>query len=68
MRERYKTIYLSPHLDDAVLSCGGRIYLETACTELAEVAVSLPILDLGHLTLSAAAAALRSTARPVWIQ
>ncbi|MCB8977158.1 MAG: PIG-L family deacetylase [Ardenticatenaceae bacterium] len=30
MLERYKTIYLSPHLDDAVLSCGGRIYLETA--------------------------------------
>ncbi|WP_420640734.1 PIG-L deacetylase family protein [Candidatus Leptofilum sp.] len=30
MRERYKTIYLSPHLDDAALSCGGRIYLETA--------------------------------------
>ena len=44
MRERYKTIYLSPHLDDAVLSCGGRIYLETACTELAEVAASHPVL------------------------
>lgn len=50
MREWYKTIYLSPHLDDAVLSCGGRIYLETACTELpnkvglAEVAASHPVL------------------------
>lgn len=30
MREWYKTIYLSPHLDDAALSCGGRIVLETA--------------------------------------
>ena len=37
----------------------ARLWLQTACTELAEVAVSLPILDLGHLTLSAAAAALR---------
>ena len=30
MREWYKTIYLSPHLDDAALSCGGQIFLETA--------------------------------------
>ena len=30
MREWYKSIYLSPHLDDAALSCGGRIALETA--------------------------------------
>ena len=30
MRERYKAIYLSPHLDDAVLSCGGQIFQETA--------------------------------------
>lgn len=30
MREWYKTIYLSPHLDDAALSCGGRISMETA--------------------------------------
>lgn len=37
----------------------ARMWLQTACTELAEVAVSLPILDLGHLTLSTAAAALR---------
>ncbi len=26
MQSRYDTIYLSPHLDDAVLSCGGRIH------------------------------------------
>lgn len=33
MREWYKTIYLSPHLDDAALSCGGRIYMETAANQ-----------------------------------
>jgi len=27
-RNLYQRIYLSPHLDDAALSCGGRIYLE----------------------------------------
>ena len=26
----YDTVILSPHLDDAVLSCGGQIYLKTA--------------------------------------
>jgi LmbE family N-acetylglucosaminyl deacetylase len=30
VREWYKAIYLSPHLDDAALSCGGQIYQETA--------------------------------------
>lgn len=30
MPERYKAIYLSPHLDDAALSCGGQIFQETA--------------------------------------
>ena len=30
MREWYKAIYLSPHLDDAALSCGGQIFQETA--------------------------------------
>ncbi|MCP4417286.1 MAG: PIG-L family deacetylase [Chloroflexi bacterium] len=30
MREWYKAIYLSPHLDDAALSCGGQIQQETA--------------------------------------
>jgi len=30
VREWYKSIYLSPHLDDAALSCGGQIFLETA--------------------------------------
>jgi LmbE family N-acetylglucosaminyl deacetylase len=27
--EHYHTIYIAPHLDDAVLSCGGQIYEET---------------------------------------
>ena len=25
----YDTIFLAPHLDDVVLSCGGQIFLET---------------------------------------
>lgn len=29
MTQVYETIYLAPHLDDAVLSCGGQIYLQT---------------------------------------
>lgn len=29
MSNYYDTIYLSPHLDDAVLSCGGRIFAQT---------------------------------------
>jgi LmbE family N-acetylglucosaminyl deacetylase len=28
---RYRHIYLSPHFDDVVLSCGGSIGLQTAC-------------------------------------
>ncbi len=28
---RYRHIYLSPHFDDVVLSCGGTIGLQTAC-------------------------------------
>ena len=30
MRTYYDTIYLSPHLDDAAYSCGGRIFTQTA--------------------------------------
>lgn len=30
MRTHYDAIYLSPHLDDAALSCGGQIYQQTA--------------------------------------
>lgn len=30
MREWYKAIYLSPHLDDVALSCGGQIFQATA--------------------------------------
>ena len=29
MRTRYDTLYLSPHLDDAVFSCGGQIAAQT---------------------------------------
>ena len=29
MRDRYDAIYLSPHLDDVVLSCGGQIFQRT---------------------------------------
>ncbi len=29
MLERYQAIYLSPHLDDAALSCGGQIFWQT---------------------------------------
>lgn len=30
MRDYYDVIYLSPHLDDAAYSCGGRIFTQTA--------------------------------------
>ena len=33
MRERYDAIYLSPHFDDAVLSCGGQIFLRTRAAQ-----------------------------------
>lgn len=29
MKEKYDSIYLSPHLDDVALSCGGQIFLQT---------------------------------------
>ncbi len=29
MKNSYNTIYLAPHLDDVVLSCGGQLYEET---------------------------------------
>lgn len=29
MKRAYDALYLSPHLDDAVLSCGGQIFLQT---------------------------------------
>ncbi len=28
--DSFDTVYLSPHLDDAALSCGGQIYMQTA--------------------------------------
>lgn len=33
LRQSYDHLYLSPHLDDAVLSCGGQIYQQTAAGE-----------------------------------
>jgi LmbE family N-acetylglucosaminyl deacetylase len=33
LRERYDAVYLSPHLDDAVLSCGGQIHRRAAAGE-----------------------------------
>ena len=33
MQTHYHAIYLSPHLDDAALSCGGQIYQRTAASE-----------------------------------
>ena len=33
MKERYDHLYLSPHFDDAVLSCGGQIVLRTDARE-----------------------------------
>ena len=27
MKSTYDTIYLSPHLDDVALSCGGQVYM-----------------------------------------
>lgn len=33
MRSRYDAIYLSPHLDDVVLSCGGQIYQKSRAGE-----------------------------------
>ena len=29
MQQKYDSIYLAPHLDDAALSCGGQIYTAT---------------------------------------
>ena len=29
LRDSYRSIYIAPHLDDVVLSCGGQIYEET---------------------------------------
>ena len=33
MNPFYNTIYLSPHLDDAALSCGGQIWADTAVSQ-----------------------------------
>ncbi|MFQ5421191.1 MAG: PIG-L family deacetylase, partial [Anaerolineae bacterium] len=33
MKNFYDAIYLSPHLDDAALSCGGQIFTRTSAGE-----------------------------------
>ncbi len=33
MKSHYDSIYLSPHLDDAVLSCGGQIFQQSTASE-----------------------------------
>ncbi len=58
MREWYKAIYLSPHLDDAALSCGGQIFQET--TNRAPILVVTPMAGepTADVPLSAFARAL----------
>jgi LmbE family N-acetylglucosaminyl deacetylase len=46
MRSHYNTIYLSPHLDDATLSCGGQIY-EQSCRGEAVLIVTTMAGDAG---------------------
>ncbi|MBK7895059.1 MAG: PIG-L family deacetylase [Anaerolineaceae bacterium] len=53
MRERYKSIYLSPHLDDAALSCGGRIALETAASHPVLIVTTMAGEPALNLQLSA---------------
>ncbi|WP_420629307.1 PIG-L deacetylase family protein [Candidatus Leptofilum sp.] len=58
MRDWYKTIYLSPHLDDAVLSCGGRIFLETAASHPTLIVTLMAGEPAPNLQLSAFVQAL----------
>ncbi len=60
MRERYKTIYLSPHLDDAALSCGGRIALETAASHPVLIVTTMAGEPAPDLPLSAFAQSLHA--------
>jgi LmbE family N-acetylglucosaminyl deacetylase len=60
MRDWYKTIYLSPHLDDAALSCGGRIYLETAASHPVLIVTLMAGDPAPDLTLSAFAQELHA--------
>ena len=53
MRERYKTIYLSPHLDDVALSCGGRIYQQTSQNEPILIVTTMAGESAPDLQLSA---------------
>ena len=57
MQIYYDTIYLSPHLDDAALSCGGQIYQQTKQGQRVLI-VSLTAGDPPHEALSTYAQSL----------
>lgn len=49
--QRYAAIYLAPHLDDAVLSCGGQIFMQTQAG-LAVLVVTIMAGDPPRQTMS----------------
>ena len=53
MRERYKSIYLSPHLDDAALSCGGRVFMQTTASHPILIVTTMAGEPAPNLQLSA---------------
>ncbi len=57
MQTDYDFIYLSPHLDDAALSCGGQIYQQTAAGQRVLI-VSITAGDPPHTTISTYAQSL----------
>lgn len=57
MHSYYDFIYLSPHLDDAALSCGGQIYQQTSAGQRVLI-VSLTAGDPPHAALSTYAQSL----------
>ncbi len=58
MPTHYHAIYLSPHLDDAALSCGGQIYQRTAAGERVLI-VTITAGDPPRAALSAYAQSLQ---------
>lgn len=46
MRDRYDAIYLSPHLDDAALSCGGQIFQRTRAGQVVLVLTTMAPEDI----------------------
>ncbi|WP_446010685.1 PIG-L family deacetylase [Candidatus Electrothrix sp.] len=56
---RYKHIYLSPHYDDAALSCGGSIHMQAKQQEpVAVITVFAGAPDLPNAALSKLAQAV----------